>query len=74
MIFTAHQVEQIARAGGSLVLDASAWTFNQLREIITAASQGGGSITIKNLSGLTAAQLGQLAALAPGATTFDLTS
>jgi len=74
MIFTSRQLEQIAGAGGGLVLDASAWTFDQLRDIASALGQGRGSMTVKNCSGLTAGQLSQLAALAPGAVTFDLTS
>jgi hypothetical protein len=73
MIITSEQLKQIAGAGGSLVLDASTWTFNQLREIITAAAAGNAQITLHKLSGLTAAELRELAMLAPRLITFDLT-
>jgi hypothetical protein len=73
VIITNEQLKQIVSAGGGLVLDASTFTLNQLREIVSAAPPAKASITIKNLSGLTAAQLHELASLAPGLIVFDLT-
>lgn len=72
MIITSQQLEQIARAGGGMVLDATTLTFNQLRGIVTAAGAGNAKITLKNLSALTAGQLEELAGLAPALVTFDL--
>ncbi|NYF91595.1 hypothetical protein RBB79_18215 [Tunturiibacter empetritectus] len=66
--------KQIADTGGGLTLDASTLTFNQLRDITTAASSGKAKITVKNLTSLTSLQLGELSALAPGLIVFDLTS
>jgi ATP-dependent protease ClpP protease subunit len=74
MIITTEQLKQIAGAGGSVVLDASTMTFHQLREIIAAIAAGNAQITLHNLSGLTAGQLCEMAALAPRLITFDLTS
>ncbi len=74
MIITIEQLKQIAGAGGSLVLDASSMTFNQLREIASAAAAGSAQLTLHKLSGLTAAQLKELAALAPRLVTFDFMS
>lgn len=73
MIFTIEQLKDIAAAGGGLIIDASTLTFNQIRDISAAANTGKAKITIKNLSGLTATQLNQLAPLAPGLIVFDLT-
>jgi len=74
MIVTNEQLKQIASVGGGLVIDASTMTFNQIRGIIAAANIGNAQITLKNLSGLTAVQLSQLANLAPGLIAFDLTN
>jgi hypothetical protein len=74
MIYTIEQLKQIAGTGGGLTLDASTLTFNQLRDITTAAHSGTAKITVKNLSSLTSLQLGELSALAPGLIVFDLTS
>jgi len=74
VIFSQQQLEQIAAAGGGLTLDGSTLTYNQLRDIAAAAGTGKAQISVKNLSNLTAAQLTQLAALAPGLIAFDLTS
>jgi hypothetical protein len=74
MIITTEQLKQIAGAGGSLVIDASALTFNQIKDISAAANSGKATITVRKLSGLTAVQLHELAALAPGLIVFDLTS
>jgi hypothetical protein len=72
MIITSEQLKQIVGAGGGLIIDASTLTLNQLRDIVSAASANKASITVKNLSGLTAAQLKDLATLAPGLVVFDL--
>jgi hypothetical protein len=74
MIITTEQLKQIAGAGGGLVLDASTLTFNQIKDISSAANNGKAIITMKNFSGLTAAQLNELAALSPGLISFDFTS
>lgn len=73
MIITAEQLSRIAANGGGLVLDASAWTFPQLKEIITAANHGKAQITLKTFANMTATQLDELAVLAPGLIVFDLT-
>ncbi len=72
MIVTNEQLKTIVAAGGGLVLDASAFTLNQLREIVAAAPPNKASLTLKNLSGLTSDQLLELATLAPGLIVFDL--
>jgi len=72
MIITMEQLIQIAAAGGGLTLDASAFTFNQLRDVATAADGGKARLTLKNFANLTAGQLTELAGLAPGLITFDL--
>jgi len=74
MIITIEQLKQILNAGGCLVIDASVMTFNQIRDLSTVAQNGTAKITVKNLSSMTAAQLTELAALAPGLIVFDLTS
>ncbi|HLK01843.1 MAG TPA: hypothetical protein VKU39_18330 [Streptosporangiaceae bacterium] len=74
MIITAEQLSRIAASGGGLVLDASAWTFPQLKEIVTAANGGKARITLKTFANMTATQLDELAVLAPGLIVFDLTS
>jgi hypothetical protein len=72
MIITGEQLRQIVAVGGGLVLDASAMTLNQIRDVIPAANTNKASITLKNLSGMTAGQLEEIAGLAPGLVTFDL--
>lgn len=74
MIITAEQLKEIATAGGGFTLDASAMTFNQIRDIVAGANAGKAKITIKNVSGLTAIQLKELASAAPGLVVFDVTS
>ena len=74
MIFTQQQLTAIAQAGGGLTVDASTLTFEQLRALAIAADGGKAVIVVKNVSGLTAAQLQTLAAEAPGLISFDLTS
>jgi hypothetical protein len=74
MIITTEQLKQIVVAGGGLTLDASKMTFNQLKEIVPAANGSKANITLKNFSGLTAAQLQELASLAPSLIAFDLTT
>jgi hypothetical protein len=74
MIITTEQLKHITGAGGGLILDASTMTFNQLKDILPAANSGKARIILKYLSGLTAAQLNELANLAPGLIVFDLTT
>jgi hypothetical protein len=72
MIITSEQLKQIVSAGGGLLIDASTVTLSQLRDIVSVASANKASITVKNVSGITAAQLRDLATLAPGLIVFDL--
>jgi hypothetical protein len=74
MILTNEQLHKLVAAGGGLVLDASTMTFNQLRDLSTAANGSKAQITVKNCSGLTAQQLALLASLAPALLVFDLTT
>ena len=74
MIYTQQQLKEIVAAGAGIVVDAAMTTPSQLRELVAAAGGGSGRVTIRSCSALTAAQLGDLAALAPGRVEFDLTS
>jgi hypothetical protein len=74
VIITTEQLRQIVSAGGGLSLDATTMTFPQLKELVAATNGTKSSITLRNLSGLTAGQLRELAGLAPGALVFDLTA
>ena len=47
MIITTDQLEQIAAAGGGLILDASSMPFNQIKQISAAANNGKAKIIIK---------------------------
>ena len=74
MIITLQQLQKIVAAGGGLILDASSMTFQQLRDVVASAPGSKASITLRNLEGLTAVQLQELAGLAPALVIFDLTS
>jgi hypothetical protein len=74
MILTNEQLSEIVGAGGGLILDGATLTLSQLRGIVSAAITNKGSIIVKNPSGLTAAQLKDLALLAPGQIVFDFTT
>jgi hypothetical protein len=74
MIITPQQMQKIVAAGGGLTLDAASMTFQQLKDILGSANGSKAGITLKNLSGLTAAQLQELAGLAPALVVFDLTT
>ena len=74
MIVTHEQLKEIARSGGGLVADASMLSFEQMRELATAASTGQARVLMKKVSALTPAQLKALALLAPGLISFDLTT
>ena len=73
MILTHEQLKAIVTAGGSLVVEAPLMTVVQLRALCTAVAAGGGSLTIRNCSGLGAPLRVELAAMAPGHVGFDLT-
>jgi hypothetical protein len=73
VILTHEQLKAILAAGGGVVVEAPMMTVVQLRALCTAAAAGGGSLTIKRCSALDAALLVELASLAPGRVTFDLT-
>jgi len=73
VILTIVQLKEIARAGGGLSLDASQFTFNQIMEIVEAAQAGGkASVSLHNVAGLNAMQLVELAVLAPGLVSFEI--
>ena len=72
MILGHEQLAAILTSGGGLVVDAPTMTIVQLRALCRATAAGGGQLTIKNCSALGAALLIELAALAPGLVTFDL--
>ena len=74
MLITNSQIEKIVAAGGGVILDASSMTLNQIKGIVAAANANGARITLKNVAALTAAQLEELAGLAPALLTFDLTA
>lgn len=73
MILSIAQLRKIVRAGGGLYLDASEFTLDQLTELANAAQAGAkGSIALRNVAGMSAAQLATLAALAPGLVSFEI--
>jgi hypothetical protein len=74
MIITIDQLAQLISSGGCVVLDASTYTFIQLRQFATAANTSKAQIKLIKLSGYTAQQLTELSTLAPKLITFDLTS
>jgi hypothetical protein len=74
MIFTRAQSEDILAAGGNLIINAVSYTFPDLRNFAKKAALGNSKVTIKNLQAYTADQLIQLAKLAPGLITFDLSN
>jgi hypothetical protein len=74
MIITTEQLKAIVGAGGGVILDATTMTFNQMKEVSIAAQTANAHITIKKIGALTAAQLIEIATLAPGLVWFDLTS
>ena len=73
MILTIDQLRSLVAAGGGLRLDASAFTFNQMADIVAAASTGQAPVILHRVSALTIQQLRELASSAPGLVTFDLT-
>ena len=74
MNITTEQLKRIAAAGGGLVIDASTFTFHQIKELATAANSGNAKIQVNRPSELTAVQLHKLAIIAPSLIIFDLTS
>jgi hypothetical protein len=73
MILTIAQLQQIAAAGGGLILETSRYTYKQMTEIVLAAAAGNTPVTLRGVAGLTADQLRQLATKAPGLIVFDFT-
>ena len=72
MILTLEQQQAILRAGGGMVLDASAYTFNQLLDLASAAKTGPARIELRRVSGLTQGQMLELAIVArPSARVVD---
>lgn len=75
MILTQLQLQDIARAGGGLSLDASLFTYAQITAIIQAARDGGkATVSLQHVGGLSAAQVVTLASLAPGQVSFDISA
>ena len=75
MVLTIAQLCEIARAGGGLSLDASQFTYRQIAQVVEAAQAGGtASVALHNVAGLTATQLRDLAALAPGLVSFTISA
>ena len=74
MKITTEELKRIAAAGGGLVIDASIFTFHQIKEVAAAASTGNAKIQVNKPSELTASQLHELAVIASGLVVFDLTS
>jgi hypothetical protein len=71
MIISIEQLKKIVGAGGGVVLDASTMTFSQLKEVAESPHSGKAAITLRNISGLTAAQLSELATAAPRLIVFE---
>lgn len=72
MIMPRAQIKEVLLAGGSLVLDGSAWTMSDLSEFAAAAAKANVRLTIKNVGSITHDHLRELASLAPGLVVFDL--
>ncbi|MEO8147439.1 MAG: hypothetical protein ABI723_07370 [Bacteroidia bacterium] len=72
MILTSSQIKQLIASGGSLVIDGSFMTLNQLKQFATDITKSTATITIKNIGNITPAHLKQIAAIAPGQIIFDL--
>lgn len=73
MILTTDQLNHVIASGGCLVLDGTTMTLNQIRDLAAHAKASNVKLTIKRVGNLTADQMQQVAALAPGLVTFDLT-
>lgn len=73
-MYTAFNLESIAKAGGSLVIDAKSYTSLNLQAIAKAGKANGCKLYIKNVSHLTALNLQSIAKENPGHVTFDLTT
>ncbi|WP_445143325.1 hypothetical protein [Dyella sp. Tek66A03] len=74
MIMTIDQLKQVLASGGNLMLDGTSMTLSQIKDLASQAKPSGAKITIKRVGDYTPVQLEQVAALAPGLITFDLTS
>lgn len=73
-MYTAFNLESIAKVGGSLVIDAKGYTALNLQSIARAGKANGCKLFIKNVSHLTALNLQSIAKENPGHVTFDLTT
>lgn len=73
MIITIEQYKDIITAGAGITIDATTLTFKQISELATAAKAAKVSLSLTKVSAISAAHLKQLAALAPGYITIDLT-
>jgi hypothetical protein len=74
VILTDPQLNAVMLAGGGLVVEAPALTFNELHALAVSAQDGNSQLVVKHVAGLTAEQLQTLAAAAPGRISFDLTT
>jgi seryl-tRNA(Sec) selenium transferase len=70
---TRLQIERIIAAGGGIVVDAGSLTTVQIRDLAAVAKNAKATITLKNIGLVTAEQLAEIAAIAPGFVVFDLT-
>ena len=74
MILTMTHITEIFAAGGSLVIDASKTTPNQIHEMVAAlAANAAARLTLKNTGNILPQHLLTLSALAPGQVVFDMT-
>jgi hypothetical protein len=75
MILTTAQLKDILKAGGSLIVDASKMTPNQIVEMASAAATNRAArLTLKNAASVIPQHLITLSSLAPGQIVFDLES
>jgi hypothetical protein len=73
MIITNEQFKEIIIAGAGFVIDSPTMSLRDIKQIAEQAGKSRVRITLKNVSALTADHLKQIAALAPGYITIDLT-
>ena len=73
MIMPISQIKEILSAGANLVVDASMFTLNDLKQLAGEAANANVSIMVKNVSSITHEHLKQIALIAPARVTYDLT-
>lgn len=70
-MMTAAQLINIAKAGGSLVVDASNFAGSQLVNIAKAGNDKGTKLIVKNANRLMSSTCINVASASPGNVTFD---